>query len=62
MTTFVAPTFMVGNGIGNACTAGDEPPRYKIALKFLYFTIAIDTITPIRKPAYPQYQLENYNL
>ncbi|MEK7290067.1 MAG: hypothetical protein AAB067_07810 [Planctomycetota bacterium] len=23
---YVAPTFMVGNGIGNARPAGDEPP------------------------------------
>jgi len=32
---FVAPTFMVDNGIGNAHPAGDEPPRYKTALEFL---------------------------
>ncbi len=34
-TAFIAPTFMVGNDIGNAHPAGDESPRYKIALKFL---------------------------
>ena len=37
----VAPTFMVGNGIGYAYPAGDEPPRYKIALNFLYVKLGI---------------------
>ena len=40
-TAFVAPAFMAGNDIGYARQAGDEPPRYKIALKFLYIKSGI---------------------
>ena len=56
---YVAPTFMVGNGIGNARPAGDEPPRYKITLKFNVLRLATFRKIPDESPVFTGLSFRN---